>query len=81
MITLLQGAVITLEQSARCEMVSEVTGKPCGNAAAWVVGVGSRHSDEQRSCPQHLSRTCWTMRGAEGPGRRDVVLSVRRPTP
>lgn len=56
----------------RCE---HADGPPCGARAMWHVMIGSRHSDAQLSCGNHLSRTCEVMRGAEG---RDVTLHVTR---
>ena len=49
-------------------------GPVCGASAAWIVAVGSRKSDAQRSCRRHLSRTCDVMRAAEN--RAGVVLTV-----
>ena len=38
---------------------------PCGARASWVVSVGTRKVDAQRSCARHLSLTCEVMQGAE----------------
>jgi len=55
-----------------CELAD--FGPPCGARTAWVVSVGSRKSDAQRSCKRHLSRTCEVLQGAEN--RTGVTFTV-----
>lgn len=49
-------------------------GIQCGNAAAWVVQVGTRRADKQLSCGRHLHRTCEAMSAGEAP--RNAALTV-----
>lgn len=64
-----------MPENVRCESVSFSSGLPCTGAASWIVRVGTRKADEQRSCGLHLSRVCRAMYGAEGRG--GAVLTVR----
>lgn len=59
-----------------CQALTAMDGLPCTRTAAWIVGVGSRRTDEQRSCHLHLIPTFRAMLAAEG--RPGVVLSVRQ---
>jgi hypothetical protein len=56
-----------------CEL-ERGNGTRCGDRADWLVGVGTRKSDAQRSCNVHLAGTCEAMYEAEG--RDGAVLHV-----
>lgn len=58
-----------------CESLKWGDGLPCKSAAAWVVRVGARETDQQLSCGTHLSFVCSAMYEAEG--RRGAELTVR----
>jgi hypothetical protein len=62
--------------SRDCESVQERTGLPCPARALWIVGVGTRKSDEQAACARHLSAACTALESAEG--RRGAWLQVRK---
>jgi hypothetical protein len=62
------------EAGPRCECTDLAGPDGCHAQAIWLVAVGSRQSDAQRSCGRHLNRTCWLMTGGEGD--RHVTLSV-----
>lgn len=61
-------------ETLTCEDIYD--GEDCTRRAAWLIQVGSRRTDAQTSCPQHLSRTCQVMIDAEN--RNDVTLSLTR---
>jgi hypothetical protein len=44
-----------------CEMRVLGTNRVCGHEAKFTVRVGTRQSDAQHSCGQHLARTCMVM--------------------
>ena len=46
----------------------------CKATAAWLVRVGTRTTDGQRSCGRHLNRTCELMLFNEG--RRGATLTI-----
>jgi hypothetical protein len=60
-----------------CQSDQASTGLRCTARAAWIVQVGTRKTDEQAACGNHLSRVCLAMDRGEGE-RRNVTLTVRR---
>lgn len=62
----------------RCECTEARNGLQCKGAALWIVGVGTRQMDRQRSCGTHLNATCRAVLEAEKP--RTVVLTVMAAT-
>jgi hypothetical protein len=64
------------ETRRQCESNQERTGLPCPCWAKWIVGVGTRKSDEQAACARHLAAACTALEGAEG--RRGAWLQVRK---
>lgn len=63
-----------MPESVKCESVSFSSGLQCHGTASWIVAVGTRKTDAQRSCSLHLSRVCRAMYEAEG--RNGAVLTV-----
>jgi len=49
----------------RCQCLDRTGVNGCPAAALWLVGVGLRKMDAQRTCGKHLHRTCQGMREAE----------------
>ena len=60
----------------KCQSDQASTGLRCTATAAWIVQVGTRKTDEQAACGNHLNRVCRAMEGAEA--RPGVTLAVRR---
>jgi hypothetical protein len=52
----------------------QADGDKCPAEAKWLVRVGTRAADAQRSCGRHLNRTCQALYEAEAPRR--PVLTV-----
>lgn len=53
-------------------------GAPCSAPALWLVAVGTRRTDEQASCGNHLGATCTALLGAENrDGASLTVTPVR----
>lgn len=51
----------------------------CRARAIWVVGIGNRAADRQRSCNKHLALTCRAMYEAEGrPNATLTIVSARQ---
>ncbi len=59
-----------------CQAGEASTGLRCTARAGWIVQVGTRKTDEQAACGNHLNRVCLAMEHAEE--RRNVTLTVRR---
>jgi hypothetical protein len=65
---------MTAAESAKtCESVAWSSGASCAATAIWLVSVGERKADAQRSCARHLSPTVTAMAHGEGEGRRPVI--------
>lgn len=60
----------------RCQNTLIRTGEQCPARAAWIVAVGTRRTDEQAACGNHLHQTCRVFAHYED--RPGVRLSVRR---
>lgn len=61
--------------TARCEF-AHFQPEVCGARASWLVAVGSRKTDAQRSCGRHLNLTCDVLFWAEQ--RTDATLTITR---
>lgn len=65
----------------KCECREFGSGLPCKRTAAWLVQVGTRKSDAQHCCPQHLNMACVAMLGNETMlTERTVTLTVTAAT-
>jgi hypothetical protein len=62
-----------------CECRQFPNEPPCRASATWLVRVGTRQSDAQRSCARHLSKTCIAMGQADKPLL--TVIRIGWPTP
>ena len=49
----------------RCESIEERTGDPCPCYAQWMIQVGDRQYDRQRSCGRHLHPASRAIAAAE----------------
>ena len=59
-----------------CECPEFRSGLPCGKTAMWLVQVGTRKADAQRSCGRHLSMTCTAMYGADSPRKPALTVTA-----
>ena len=59
----------------RCDRIRESDRSRCPNIAEFLACVGTRTSDAERACANHLSKTVRALLGAEG---RSAVVTVTR---
>jgi hypothetical protein len=67
------------EPAGRCECRPFPNETPCGAPATWLVRIGTRQYDAQRSCARHLSMTCIAMGQADRPAL--TVTRIGWPVP
>lgn len=59
----------------KCEWLGD-SRTACRHPAVWLVRVGERVTDEQKSCTLHLGNMCFATYAAEG--RASAIITVRR---
>lgn len=66
---------MTAQITERCEW-NRQNGEVCINEAAFIVSIGTRKFDSQRSCSRHLAATVAAMVGAEAQHGLDKTVEL-----